>query len=510
MKRFSVPAYVLPRLRDIVFLLVFAAAMAAGWRTLNGDGDLPRHLLMGRVILETRSIPHQELFSYLYEGRPYVAHEWLADIVYYFSYRLLGLGGVVLITAILIASTFYVLYAALASEHGDRFAMLVLIGWGVVCSYWHWVARPHLFSMFFLALWVVGVDRMSRGKPPRLWMLPALMVVWANTHAEFVAGFLVLIAYIAGWAWDWLQHRREADRSIIRNLGLTAALSAVASLINPFGLQTWTTILGYLMNTQLMSTVKETIAPDFSSRLFVAELSLMIASVVILGLQKSAVRPGQVFLLAGITLLAMRSGRNIHLYSIVAPYVLIAPAIQITDTAFEQQLGAVIARVQAQLRGILWPIATVLVSAALLAAGKIGSTYFIDPQRFPVEAVSWLEAHPQSGHMYNDFLWGGYIVWHLWPAQKDFIDSQSDLSGEATQAYLTVENLGTGWQGILDRYDVQWTIMPVDSILSRQLVQGGWSVLYQDTTAVILRRPGVSGVPNACQPLSNPLTAAHG
>ena len=75
--------------------------MAAGWRTLNSDGDLPRHLLMGRTIIEMRSIPRVEMFSYLYAGRPYVAHEWLADVLYYLAYWRLGLGGVVLLTAVL-------------------------------------------------------------------------------------------------------------------------------------------------------------------------------------------------------------------------------------------------------------------------------------------------------------------------------------------------------------------------------------------------------------------------
>lgn len=489
MKNISLPAYLLPRVQDILFLLVFAAAMAAGWRTLNNDGDLPRHLLMGSVIVNTHSIPHTEIFSYLYEGRPYVAHEWLADVVFYLSYRLLGLGGVVLVTALLIASTFFVIYVALASEHQDRLIMLFLVAWGVVLSYWHWVARPHLFSMLFLSIWLVNVDRMSRGKPVRLWLLPALMVIWANTHAEFVAGFLVLIAYMAGWLWDRLRSPASADRAVIRNLGLTTAFSALASLLNPFGIDAWRTILGYLVNNQLMSTINETRAPDFSSSLFAAELGLIILSVVILALQKGGVRSAQAFLLAGFTALAMRSGRNIHLYSIVAPFVLAGPAIQIMDSALQRKIAAAMARTEQQLRGVVWPVATVLVSVALLLSGKIGATYFIDPKLFPVEAVDWLEENPQPGPMFNDFLWGGYIVWNLWPGQKDFIDSQSDLSGEATREYLTVQNLTEGWQAVLDRHNVQWAIIPTGSPLSLELIRDGWRVLHQDPTAVILRRP---------------------
>ena len=108
MKSTSIASYLLPRMRDILFLIVFVAALAAGWRTLNNDGDLPRHLLMGQVIVETRSIPRQEMFTYVYEGRPYVAHEWLADVIFYLSYKALGLKGVVLLTALLLASAFFI------------------------------------------------------------------------------------------------------------------------------------------------------------------------------------------------------------------------------------------------------------------------------------------------------------------------------------------------------------------------------------------------------------------
>ncbi len=90
--------------------------------------------------------------------------------------------------------------------------------------------------------------------------------------------------------------------------------------------------------------------------------------------------------------------------------------------------------------------------------------------------------------MFNNFIWGGYIVWRLWPEQKDFIDSQSDLTGEATKLYLTVDELDTGWQDVLQQYDVQWVIMPVNSALGNELAKDGWRTLYKDSTSIILRQ----------------------
>jgi hypothetical protein len=488
MKPASIANYLLPRTRDLLFLLVFAAAMAAGWRTLNNDGDLPRHLLMGRVIVESHSIPRQEMFSYIYEGRPFVAHEWLAGVIYYLSYEALGLKGVVLLTALLIASAFFVLYSALSSEFEERFLMLILILWGVANTYPFWVARPLLFSIFFLAVWLVLTDRISRGRKVNFWILPGLMILWGNIHAEFVAGFLVLLAYMAGWFWDYFFNRENLDQQVIKKLAGTFAFSLIASLINPFGWNTWKTILNYQGNKYLMSTILETKPPDFSNPSFLVELLLIVASILIFSLKKGSVRSGQAFLIAGFTVLAMTSGRNIHLYGVVAPFVLVGPVIEIVNWDFLKRSSSAIARIEKQLKGFVWPAATVLISLVLLISGRLGGDYFIDPKLFPVDAVHWLENNPQSGHMFNNFIWGGYIVWRLWPEQKDFIDSQTDYTGEATKSYLTVDKLEVGWQDVLLQHDVKWVIMPTGSALSLELVNEGWRILYKDSTAIILRQ----------------------
>ena len=314
------------------------------------------------------------------------------------------------------------------------------------------------------------------------------MVLWGNIHAEFVAGFLVLIAYMAGWFWDYFFNRENLDPKVIKKLAGTFAASLIASLLNPFGWHTWETILSYMGNKYLMSTILETRPPDFSSHSFRIEFLLIIASILIVSFKKGSIRSGQAFLLAGFTALAMTSARNMHLYGVVAPFVLAGPAVEILAPLIRKNAAFAMSRIEKQLKGVVWPVAAVLLSIVLLISGELGRDYFIDPKLFPVNAVQWLQENPQSGHMFNDFIWGGYIEWRLWPEQKGFIDSQSDLTGEATKLYLNVIALGDGWQSVLQRYDVQWAIIPVDSALSQELIKDGWSVLYKDSTTIILRQ----------------------
>jgi hypothetical protein len=91
--------------------------------------------------------------------------------------------------------------------------------------------------------------------------------------------------------------------------------------------------------------------------------------------------------------------------------------------------------------------------------------------------------------MFNPFDWGGYISLMLWPEKKVFIDSQGDVYGEAfIREYEQVISLWPGWQTILDKYHVDWALVPRVWSLAQALADNGWYEVYADQTAIILRR----------------------
>jgi hypothetical protein len=118
------------------------------------------------------------------------------------------------------------------------------------------------------------------------------------------------------------------------------------------------------------------------------------------------------------------------------------------------------------------------------------SVFQFNPQVFPVQALDWLEHHPQAGNMLNEFNWGGYILYRSWPAQRVFLDSQSDFYGEdLMREYEHILTLGTGWEEILEKYEVSWIVMPGDAPLVRALsTSNNWETAYEDTTAIVMRR----------------------
>lgn len=480
----------LPRIQDIFFIALFFAVLVLGNRMLNLDGDLPRHLLMGKYILQTGSVPNTELFIHPYLGRHYVTHEWLADVIYYGIYSFAGLKGIILFSAFALASTFYLIYQFVTTRFQIRLAAFFLVTWGALATSLNWATRPHLFSMLFLAIWLTWADKLRRGEKISIWIFPAFMVLWSNTHGVFIAGILVLFAYSVGWVVDILLDKTNANKEVGKNLWLALILSALASLLNPGGSGSWQSILGFVNNQYLMSRMLEANPPNFQMPELRILLGLIVISLFLLAIKKEKISSGQGLLLAGFTAMSLIAFRNIHLYGIVAPFVLAATLSTFNDIPFLFRLEASLHRIESQIKGIFWVIAsTVIFSALILTSTIADKLYQFDSEIFPVGAVKWLHENPQDGKMFNYLNWGGYLTFNLYPSQLAFVDSVADVTGEVTMEYETVIDLLPGWEDIFQQYSIQWVIIPPDSLLADTLIgKNQWKVLYEDETAIILRK----------------------
>src|SRR4030042_4468276 len=68
--------------RTLGTLLVYA--IFAAWPLIQfTDPDFWWHLRTGQLIVDTGSIPKADPFSYTAAGSPWIAHEWLSDLLIY-------------------------------------------------------------------------------------------------------------------------------------------------------------------------------------------------------------------------------------------------------------------------------------------------------------------------------------------------------------------------------------------------------------------------------------------
>jgi len=138
--------FIMPRMEYVLLAALFWSISASGFKILNFDGDLPRHLLVGRLIRETRSVPLTDTFSFRTVGFSSFPHEWLSQVLLSISNNLLGLSGVVLLTALIVTATWAIVYREASRRANNLFITLLVTAIGISVSIIHVLPRPHLFT----------------------------------------------------------------------------------------------------------------------------------------------------------------------------------------------------------------------------------------------------------------------------------------------------------------------------------------------------------------------------
>ncbi len=490
----------LPNLTGFVFGLFFIVAIGFGPRMMNIDGDLGRHLTIGEYILSQRVIPTIDIFSHTKFGDPITPHEWLSQLIFAISYRLAGFNGVILLSAILIGCAYAWVYHFSMRKSGSPLSALIVVILVAAAGSLHWLTRPHLFTILFLIIWYNLLDRVYSGATSAWWLLPITMLAWVNLHGAFIAGFVLCAGFIVGVFWEgWLAKSislADSRKRLIRLL-LAGFISLLVTLLNPVGWRIWETSLGYLQNNYLVSHTAEYLPPDFHQISTWPFLLLICLSLLFMGLARPQFPGYMPILVAGWTGMALISTRNIPLYAII-----VAPALAISIQAFEPikllkpffRLDYQIAITEKMIKGWLFPILVIGVTYLLFMSGikldfgRYGNQFY--PTTFPLEAVDWLEAHPQEGNMFNYFPWGGYLLFRLWPQELVFIDGQTDFYGEdLTRVYEAILTSQNGWDKNLVDYGVEWIVFPSgEPFVQNAIATSEWQPIYKDAVTVILRR----------------------
>ncbi|RPJ28073.1 MAG: hypothetical protein EHM33_05810 [Chloroflexi bacterium] len=489
--------FFIPRIEYILLIAIFWGIVASGPRILNFDGDLPRHILTGNLILQTQRVPTTDIFSFRTTGHPSFPHEWLSQVLFAVAYNWLGLDGIVLLTALVIMFTWGIIYRQAIHRSKSFFPALVCIALGVGASQIHVLPRPHIFTYLLMAIWITLLEGSSENKTRPWWALPIVMLVWVNLHGMFVLGMIILGIYLIG---DYLDHPSTTwfTSQKAKSLLLAGGLSLIATFFSPSGPKIWEAIASLGSNAYITSKI-----PEYQSANFHLPETwpfIIILLLIIVGIARSTARTPwtPILLVIAFTGIALYTSRMIPLFAMIATPILAKALAEWTrNEYFQSRLLAIeenISRINSTANGLVWIFAIVLIATVFLRSGRTidptGKGNIFDPRFFPVEATSWLKTHPQDGHMFNEFDWGGYLLLRLWPGQQIFMDGHTHIYGEAlTREYEQVITLNPGWGEILEKYDVQWTIVRVNTSLAETLsTSSDWATAYEDETAVIFVR----------------------
>ncbi|HZD06499.1 MAG TPA: hypothetical protein VE173_16420, partial [Longimicrobiales bacterium] len=210
----------------LLFLALFASHPPA-------DPDVFHRVAVGRLVEATGGVVDEDPFAFTERHERWIDHEWLAGVVFYQAVRLWGDSGLLVVTLLTLLATVALASRAQQVHQGGGAATFgwLLFTMVVAARAWGSMARSQSFTFALLALQLLAVVQWRAGRRRWLWLLPLAYVPWANLHGGFVAGLGLLATSAAAVT---LARERSS-----RDLWLCLGASALATLVNPWGVAFW-------------------------------------------------------------------------------------------------------------------------------------------------------------------------------------------------------------------------------------------------------------------------------
>jgi hypothetical protein len=453
--------------------------------------DLGRHIENGRYFLETHKIPDTNLYSYTYPDVPFINHHWGSGVLFYLIWKVAGISGLSFLYIGLSLLTFGLLFfqakkfAGLALATLSAVLVIPLIGERTEI-------RPEVFSYFFAVIFFLLLWKYEKGelKTDLLFLLPVLSLLWVNLHIYFIFGIGLIGLFLLDTMW-------EKSWSKFRILFLVLILTIGASLINPFGIKgliyplnifrnygyrvlenqsvSFLTNLGFINNPNLL--------------IFKIVLFILLASIVLIfAFNRKRINWPLLGLSLAVSALGWSALRNFSLFGYFA-----LPAL-----AYNLKYGL---RKKIDLNDgwskiIIYFLACVffiffsnLFQGKLLQENNVGSK----EQTQNASAIFFKE-NKLSGPICNNYDIGSYLIFHLYPGEKVFVDNRPEAYPDAffKEVYVPMQEDNEVWKRVMEQYDFNVIYFYLgdatnwgQEFLVKRVKDPEWAPVFADEYAII-------------------------
>jgi len=364
-----------------------------------------------------------------------------------------------------------------------------------------WGVRPQMFSLLFASIFLTVLDKHVRtGNTRQLWWLVPLMVCWVNLHAGFAAGLGLILLTIIGVTVDSLVSQQETSASLwnrTRYLIFVVFACLGAVVVNPNGFRIYSYPFETLRSPAMMKYISEWWSPDFHEPMFQPLAVLMLGTFAVMALSQKRASLRAVLLLAVTCAAALKSARNIPFFALVAIPLF---AEHLWSWVSEQRWSQFLTRPEKPEMGraVLTKVALNFVVLVLVPSSvafvritqAVGKQNLTSSQQFPAAAVDFLSHERLPQPIYNEYGWGGYLIWRLYPDYRVYIDGRADVYGDAfLEEFLKIHDGGPDWREPLERQGIRTVIVKPDAVLARFLhEESGWSKVFEDSQAIIFTK----------------------
>lgn len=513
------PRLLRPTLGDLLGIQILLLVVAGGVR-LFGDGDAATHVATGRWILEHHAIPRLDPFAAPGTAGAWFAHEWLAAVGMALVHDTLGWPGIAGMAALLVAGAHVLLYRHLVRRGDEALVALVAVEVAAMAASVHWLARPHLLTVFLVVIETLLLEDIVSGRRGPVWLvaLPPLAALWANLHGGFLIGLAVIGLYLVGLAIaarPWRagggknrihrvaipagDHSAVRARRLVPLFALALVAATAATLANPRGFRLHAHLVGFFLHRgPALAHTSEFEPANFADRAGLALIALLLtaAVAVVLGQRTAGAappfHPATLVASAATAAMAVRTIRDIEIAAVFAALVIAGGLSRWVTAHAGPATGGLLTTLRRHEMGAGGGLfAGALIATGILAAcGPFPAAGF-DAARFPVAMVERLKQAgiDPEGPVFTPDVWGGYLLLE-WPGTAVSVDGRWDMRGDAAyERYAAIMAAGPSWDRLLRDAGVDWALVPPDAPLAAAMsADAGWRLWSSDAAALAFHR----------------------
>ena len=434
------------------------------------DGDTFFYLAIGRYFFEHGSFPEADIYSYVSKNW-HILHEWLSYLIFYAVYLVGNYVGLILFKTAIWAGIFFTFLKYVTKFKLNLiFSYLILLLTVIACSH-RFTERASLFSEVFFVLifyWFVNANNFLSKK---LYFLPLIFLAWVNMHPGYILGLFIITLFLIFDLFECFWQRKSARRRP-KIFIFSYILCFIALLINPYFINgvlypiktvlkpSWDLYKSF--NYEWMPTFNSPFVETFEVRVlcvlilvsffllfrnfkiyknkFVLYLALHVGLIILISQASRFMTTGSLGLcILSLKYLKDKNIENLQLFTLKTNF----------ESVFLVLFGI------CQISAIVY----ILNFGYISTAGPRKFEFGIDSEIFPVEAVNFIQNHQIQGKIFNEYEWGGYLIWKLNRADSIFIHGHIDDPNLLAHDYQAINSPANKFDQTIQKYGIKYFLL---------------------------------------------------
>lgn len=462
------------------------------------DFDIWFHVKSGEIIAKM-GIIHYDVFSYNTQGREWFPYEWLYQITVYFIQQTFSFEAIKYVTAVVVTLQIWVFYRILKKLLNLNILLsLFTVFFFYVSVFEYYNARPHVVAYTFLLINLYLILLYYFRKKNLLALTLPITLMWANMHGSIFLDvglfvgyiFICLVHYFFSKSHDWIEKAKK--------LSFYGSVTAILTILPPLGILQYKLLWIFFQKRQIIARFVDEWTPLSTNPIgfwiYTCILSLILAYTILIIIKKRAWRQALWLIpLLPFVFLAYTASRNVFLGNISLTIIL---GWNLTFLKFKNYSKKV---------------KTIIISLFIVAL--VANVWLLNQKDrkeklyYPVKATQFIKKFNLRGNMFNEYGYGGFLLYELYPEHKVFFDGRTDVylcceipdsldvainkyfPDDKYQKYLYTK--------IWDKYKISYVLIRTEKHtllrkIARVLSQDSqWALVYwDDYTQIFVRKDG--------------------